>query len=153
MSTIEFCTKKSVSAYVYLSSEWSYKDCHLLTYYNFQKLGSRFTWGWTLPKISICFKWRKSRSRCLLMFSNMFRKLSVSPSTVNSYKVTNLCKNGIYIRKIWRDARFLSSKFGKILLHSQISRWVKNENHGSRIFPFNALKLKNKILKNSLKVK
>ncbi len=56
-----------------------------------------------------------------LMFSNMFQELSVSPSVVNSFKVTNLCKNGIHIRKIWQDALFLDSKFCRILLHSQIS--------------------------------
>ncbi len=57
---------------------------------------------------------------------NMFQELSVSPSAVNSFKVTNLCENGIHIRKIWRDARFLGSQFGRILLHPQISWWVKN---------------------------
>ncbi len=49
----------------------------------------------------------------LLMFSNVFRELSVSPSVVNSFKVKNLCKSGIL-------------KFGRILLHPQISWWVKN---------------------------
>ncbi len=47
--------------------------------------------------------------------------LSVSPSMVNSFKVTNLCKNGLHIRKIWRDVRFWGSKFGRILLHPQTS--------------------------------
>ncbi len=52
-----------------------------------------------------------------LMFSNVFQELSVSPSAVNSFKVTILCKNSIHIRKIWRDVQFLDSKFGRILLH------------------------------------
>ncbi len=54
------------------------------------------------------------------MFSKGFQELSVSSSAVNSFKVTNLWKNGIHIREIWRDAQFLGSKFGIILLHPQI---------------------------------
>ncbi len=106
------------------------KDRHLLKYYNVQKRGSRFTLGPDVAKnthyVQKCFKWRKSRSQGLSMFSNVFQELSLSPSVVSSYKVTNLCKNGIHIRKIWWDARFLDSKFDRILLHPQISWWVKN---------------------------
>ncbi len=65
---------------------------------------------------------KKVRLEGLLMFSNVFQELSVSPLAINSFKVTNLYKNGIYIRKIWRDARFWVSKFDSILLHLQISR-------------------------------
>ncbi len=54
------------------------------------------------------------------MFSNVFQELSVSPLVVNSFKVTNLCKN-VHIHKIWRDTQFLGSEFGRILLHRQIS--------------------------------
>ncbi len=50
-------------------------------------------------------------SRGLLMFSNTFQELSVSLSVVNFFKVTNLCKNDINIREIWRDAPFFGSKF------------------------------------------
>ncbi len=105
------------------------KDCYLLKYYNVQKWGSRFTLGLDTAEnthyIQKCFKWRKSRSWGLSMFSNVFQELSVSPSVVNSFKVTNLCTNGIHMHGICRDARFLGSKFGIILLHPQISRWVK----------------------------
>ncbi len=148
MLSIEFCTKRSVGAYVYLQPEWSYgapkiaifwniimfknekvdslwaercwkyalypkllqikvvnhwilykkvsrriclsppsrvdiggsKDCHLLKYYNVQKRGSRFTLWLDAEEnthyIQKCFKWRKSRSQGLLMFSNVFEKLS-----------------------------------------------------------------------------
>ncbi len=51
--------------------------------------------------IQKCFKWRKSRLQGLLMFSNVFQELSVSPSAVNYFKVTNLCKNGIHIHDFW----------------------------------------------------
>ncbi len=83
-----------------------FKDCHLLKSYNVQKWGSRITLGLdsaeNMHYIQKCFKKkkRKSRSRGLLMFSNVFQELSISPSAVNSFKVTNLCKNGIHIRKI-----------------------------------------------------
>ncbi len=85
------------------------KDCPLLKYCNVQKLGSWFTLGLDAAE-NTCykyFKWRKLRSRALLMFSNEFQELSVSTSAVNFFKVTNLCKNGIHICEIWRDARFL----------------------------------------------
>ncbi len=116
---------KEVSGRIYLTP-----PTHLLKYYNVQKEGSRFISGLDAGEnthyIQNCFKWRKSRSWGLLMFLNMFHELSVSPSTVNSFKVTNLCKNGIHIHEIWRNAQFLGSKFGRILLHPQISWWVKN---------------------------
>ncbi len=100
-------------------------DCHILKYYNVQKQGSRFTLGLDTAEnkhyIQKCFKWRKSRLRSLSMFSNVFQELSVSSSAVDSFKVTNLCKNGIHIHEIWRDAQI-----GRILLHPQISQWVKN---------------------------
>ncbi len=106
------------------------KDCRLLKYCHVQKRASRFTLGLDAAEnmhyIQKCFRWRKSHSRSLLMFSNMFQELPVSPSAVNSFKVTNLFKSCIHIHEIWRDARFLVSKFGRILPHPQISWWVKN---------------------------
>ncbi len=103
---------------------------HPLKYCNAQKWESRFTLGLDVAEntqyIQKCFKWRKSRLWGLLMFSNVFQELSASPSAVKSFKVTNLCKNGIHILEIWWDVRFLGSKFGRILLHPQISWWVKN---------------------------
>ncbi len=87
------------------------KDCHLLKYYNVRKWESRFTLGLDAAEnthyIQKCFKCRKLHLRGLLMFSNVFEELSVSLSAVvNSFKVTNLCKNGIRILKIWRGAIF-----------------------------------------------
>ncbi len=56
-----------------LSGARGTKDCHLLKYFNVQKWGSRFTLGLHAFKnthcIQKCFKWRKSHSRGLLIFS------------------------------------------------------------------------------------
>ncbi len=82
---------------------WGSKDCHLLKYYNVQKQGSRFNLGLDAAVnthyIQKCFRWRKSSSWGLLIFSNVFQELSVSPSAFNSFKIINLCKNGIHIHE------------------------------------------------------
>ncbi len=97
---------KEISGRLCLSPPgWSYgiQRCHLLKYFNVQKPGVDSLRGWTLLKICIiqkCFKWRKLHSRGLLMFSNVSQELSVNSSAVNSSEVTNLCENGIHIRKI-----------------------------------------------------
>ncbi len=75
-----------------------------------------------LPKIRIISENASNEeNHACEMFSNVFQELSISPSAVNSFKVTNLCKNGIYIHKIWRDTQFLGSGFDRILFHPQIS--------------------------------
>ncbi len=90
------------------------KDCYRLKYYNVQKRESRFTLGLDTAEnmyyIRKCFKWRKSHSRDLLMFSNVFQELSVSPSQVNSFKVTNLCKNGHPYLQNWARYTFFRFK-------------------------------------------
>ncbi len=113
--------EESVGVYVYLplprGELGGSKDCHLLKYYNVQKRRSGFILGLDAAKntlyIQKCFKWRKSCSWGLSMFSNVFQELSVSPSAVNSFKVTNLCKNGIHMREICWDARFLGSNLAE----------------------------------------
>ncbi len=104
-------------SYLLQSRAWASKDCHLLKHYNVQKLGSRFTLWLDAAKntqyIQKCIKWRKSHLQGLLMFSNVLQDPSVSPSAVNSFKVTNLCKNGIHICETWQGARFLGSNLAE----------------------------------------
>ncbi len=79
------------------------KDCHLLKYCNVQNSEVDSLWACTLLKIGIQITLGGGGGN-LLMFSKVFQELSERPSVVNSFKVTNWCKNGIHICEIWRDA-------------------------------------------------
>ncbi len=66
------------SQWVQMSISSQSGACHLLKYYNVQKWGSRFTSGLDAAKnthyIRKCFKWRKSHSWGLLMFTYVYSR-------------------------------------------------------------------------------